>query len=152
MTWQCLYQFCSDCELAYLPYADIDVTMSVTSVWVSLFIICDSSNNIIWSSSLKAETKSDEEHFQNINFISKERHFIICYLPRLVVGIFSLSTFCNGLILFRNSKVHITWWKSVSSPSVTFKWKNIIIKYIIILKWCIKMTGVSPRCQHKANM
>lgn len=147
MTWQCVYHFCSDCELAYLPYSDIDVTMSVTSVWVSLFIICDSSNNIIWSSSLKAETKSDEEHFQNINFISKERHFIICYLPRLVVGIFSLSTFCNGLILFRNSKVHITWWKSVSSPSATFKWKNIRK-----LKWCIKLTGVSPRCQHKANM
>ena len=88
MTWQCLYQFCSDCELAYLPYADIDVTMSVTSVWVSLFIICDSSNNIIWSSSLKAETKSDEEHFQNINFISKESHKIsfVIYLVSLLAS------------------------------------------------------------------
>lgn len=40
-------------------------------------------------------------------------------LPLRVVGIFSLSILCRGLILLRNSKVQRTWWKSVNSPSAT---------------------------------
>jgi len=40
-------------------------------------------------------------------------------LPLRVVGIFSLSILCRGLILLRNSKVQRTWWKSVNSRSAT---------------------------------
>ena len=41
----------------------------------------------IWSSSLKAKTNSDQEHDQNINFISKERQVsCVIYLVLLLAS------------------------------------------------------------------
>ena len=132
----------------YLSHSNIEISKPVAPIWVALFICSYCGSNVIRGSSyrnlhksltlLKAQKGHDNfniflNRWYYWNFSSKSCRFgqvamghreqsPKCYnktLPLRVVGIFSRSILCRGLILLRNSKVQRTWWKSVNSPSAT---------------------------------